>query len=432
MLKFSNIRVMKNLLTAENFRWTAVFLIGMANFFLPIAINLNGLFLTIAAIFVFLQIRGVKVFRNFLNPCFLGCLLLFGMYAISCLWSENIDFAKDSLSRKALIILFPLAFFLLHEITGKHLKLIVSLFTLSNIIVLTVSLIDSGINSYQQHDLNLITHNHLSDFFGLQATYLALYLMTNMALLAVLATYGYFTNRIFLTLILVFFSAGILLTGARSMYVALLLFMLIYLIRSGLKEKKLRGKHVLIGVGILFFASLVIYKIKPLKERIHEATRTDLSLLEMKHFEHDTPFNGVTLRLLFWKFGWEILQEQKAFVGGVGIGDAQDLLEQKFYQYHVYTGNPAYNDTGYLHYNYHNQFVQMTMHIGLTGLLILLILLGVTARKIAQNSDWLMAGIVCAFVILFIVESALERQFGLSHIFFWLPLLYRVKLKNPA
>lgn len=410
-------------LKIENLQWMAILCLGLSNALLPIKPSLNGLFLTIAAIFILAQLPKSNALKNLINPYFLLCLLLFGAYAISISYSENNDFAMDSFSRKTPLLLFALAIFLLPKINGVQFKWLVWFFTVSNLLILAISLIESGYRWFRLGESNQITHQNLTLLVGIQTTYLALYLMVNGLLLVALFEYKLIRSHRLLILILIFFFVGILLTGSRSMYLVAIVFALYYILKKQRSTKIFLRKHFLwITTAVLAF-SISIYLFSPLKERIHETFRTDFSLINQDHFEHDSPFNGVTLRLLFWKFAGEILVENRAWFFGVGIGDGQDKLEEKFYEYNVYTGNPTIGDTGYLHYNYHNQYVQTTIHIGIFGLTILILILIQAYRKILQTQGWILACIVLVYAVVFMTESAMERQFGLGHIFFWIPLL---------
>jgi O-antigen ligase len=91
---------------------------------------------------------------------------------------------------------------------------------------------------------------------------------------------------------------------------------------------------------------------------------------------------------------------------------AQPLLNDKIAGHGLYTGTGRGTDTGYLNYNFHNQYIETAVRTGLPGLVILI---GILAIFAVQPRDRLFAPkefiwIVAAF---FLTESALERQVGI-------------------
>ena len=67
----------------------------------------------------------------------------------------------------------------------------------------------------------------------------------------------------------------------------------------------------------------------------------NLKVLEMDKFNPGMYFNGIQFRLLQWRFTAEILNENDGWWIGVGPGNAQHLIDQKYISTNMYIGEPA-------------------------------------------------------------------------------------------
>ena len=117
--------------------------------------------------------------------------------------------------------------------------------------------------------------------------------------------------------------------------------------------------------------------------------------------------------MLYWRLAGEVLEEQSAWATGVGMGDAQDLLDARYQALGIFTGDPKRGDTGYLGYNFHNQFLQSFVQLGALGVLLLLLALLAliwAATRIQFSTGLVLVGCLCLFLL---VESAFERQRGI-------------------
>jgi O-antigen ligase len=78
----------------------------------------------------------------------------------------------------------------------------------------------------------------------------------------------------------------------------------------------------------------------------------------------DTHFNGLNMRLMFWKIqishGWE----DGIFLTGTGTGDNQDYVDS------LYTF-PKYRLNGYIGWDSHNQWVYTLVQVGIVGVLLM-------------------------------------------------------------
>ena len=134
----------------------------------------------------------------------------------------------------------------------------------------------------------------------------------------------------------------------------------------------------------------------------------------------NTSFDGFTFRKELVRFGVEIgFDNPKSILLGVGPGFAQDKLDDKFIKSNFYLGNGTEKDTGFLGYNFHNQYIQTFVEIGVFGLLILILILVYLINEGIKTKNYYLIFFNLIFAILFFTESVLSRQIGVfSFLFF--------------
>jgi len=98
------------------------------------------------------------------------------------------------------------------------------------------------------------------------------------------------------------------------------------------------------------------------------------------------------------------------------------VLNDYYTTYGIYTGNPDLGDTGYLGYNFHNQYLEVLVGTGIPGLLILLAILAGIFRAREKLLLFPFSVYILTFIF-FMTESVLERQAGI--VFFTLLWTFR-------
>lgn len=157
---------------------------------------------------------------------------------------------------------------------------------------------------------------------------------------------------------------------------------------------------------------LVLLGLVPFLKRVQFLAHPDIDMVGSTNFKDCPEPNGLNLRLIFIRFGKEILDEQHAWISGVGMNRSHPLLNEKIVQYGMYTGTRDGSDTGYLNYNFHDQFMETLVKTGIPGLVILLAILTIFAIQCRERLFtpkiflWIVAGF-------FLTESVLGRQAGI-------------------
>lgn len=171
---------------------------------------------------------------------------------------------------------------------------------------------------------------------------------------------------------------------------------------------------------IIFFIGMLLTP-NPVSNRFRGAFTGNIMLFRQKEFDPGTYFNGVQFRLLQWRFTYEILNEQHAWISGLTPGDAQSFLDKKYIATKMYTGAPGTSKHGFLGYHTHNQFLQALLENGLPALTIFF-LICLTLFKIAGHEKKL-KWLVFLLIIYCFTDAPLATQYGLI-LFTFLPLLF--------
>jgi O-antigen ligase len=168
-------------------------------------------------------------------------------------------------------------------------------------------------------------------------------------------------------------------------------------------------KKYLFPILVLF---IILVGATPFLNRLGKLKNTDFSVVRLDEYQYDTPFNGLTFRLVLWRLAGKILEDKNVWLTGTGIGSRQGVLDSYYSDYGIYTGNPDLGDKGYLGYNFHNQYLEVLVGTGIPGLLLLasiIILIFSVKRGKLLFPFWVYVVMICFFI----TESVLERQAGL-------------------
>jgi O-antigen ligase len=131
--------------------------------------------------------------------------------------------------------------------------------------------------------------------------------------------------------------------------------------------------------------------------------------------------------MILWRFAGEILHDENAWLAGTGIGCRQDMLDSYFLNYGLYTGNPEMGDTGYIGYNFHNQYLEVLVGTGIPGLAIFIAIIVLIFLQDRKKLFFPMLVYITIILFLF-TESMLERQAGI--VFFC--LVWTIRLDMPS
>ena len=198
-----------------------------------------------------------------------------------------------------------------------------------------------------------------------------------------------------------------------------------FLRRYGFRQ----NKRIILGLGLgaVVLLGVLAGTNNPVRQRYLELAQGNVKLFEQQKFAPGIYFNALQSRLLQYRFAREILREQKAWLFGVGPGDSQDLLDQKYIATDMYIGDPAEGPhrkvRGYIGYNFHNQYVETLVRDGIPGLAVLLTIFGLLLTQLVMRWRTRQASYtVLTLLLFFIPEAPLTMQHGIF-LFCFFPLI---------
>ncbi len=183
-------------------------------------------------------------------------------------------------------------------------------------------------------------------------------------------------------------------------------------------------------IGLVIVSGLIFSTPNAINNRFRDIAETNFNFLKKEKYDPGEYFNGLEFRLLQWRFVPQILNEKKAWIEGVGVGDAQTCLNQKYTFEDMYIGSPEKHDKGFIGYNTHDEFLESLLQTGLIGLLLFLLMSLSLLRMVLRGKRNDLRFVTILLIAYSFTESVLESQYSLF-IFLFFPLFfYGGKNKN--
>jgi len=379
---------------------------------LPFHLRINNTVFIVLIVFWFLSAQWKhlpKMFQN--NTLVWAMIALFFVNVYGLFNTTNMDLAWFNLDKKLQLVLFP--FFLgtyFVNIEGKKALLSFVVATLASSIY---CLIAALILFFQEGNSEVLFYHQLSNQIGNSAIYQSLYVLWTAVIVAhwylKKETLQYFSRKWMLPSLL-FLSVFLVLLSSKS----LILLGLILLSFSLLRHLPFSWPKKIASIAILLFALTAFISQTPIADRFKDVFSSKLELIQQDSFTYRSDFDGLNMRLTFWRFAFEILEEDEAWIFGVGPGDSQTRLVEKYKAHGIYLGNPNLGDAGYQKTNTHNQFVETSLKSGIVGLMVTLGLFALLLLEGYKTKNILQICFGLIFMWLMLTESVFERQKGLS------------------
>lgn len=341
--------------------------------------------------------------------------LLFFIYAISILYSQQFKLAWIDLEKKLPLLLLPLALIVVSP--GK--EQIQKLYRVFLAGVLSVTLICAGFfiyHTFSDPHFHRVLVNHpfyqlYSKFYIFGNTnYYAVYLNTGVCLIL-----GTLTGRPYQLrdkrFKLLWYIALILFVGlsmaisSRSGIVALvilLLFSIYYLVR--LRYFSLVSMALLIVAGLYMMRN---YRFTTYIELFDKLVHSPQQIKQSDLLENNAS------RLIFWKASAEIIRENIWF--GVGMGDVKSQMQDKYAEMGVYEALHENDDP-------HNQFLRTFVATGLPGFIALAGIFVIGFFRGIQDRNYFLLAFLILILIHFLFKSMLFRENGVIFFSFFYSL----------
>jgi O-antigen ligase len=326
---------------------------------------------------------------------------------------------KDIQLKSALVFL-PLTVYYTGLNPGNSRKLIQA-YCILLAITMGYCLVRAALHFFETGDGNVFYYYSFSGLIRQHPVYLSIYLFVGiMFLLEGMNSKTNSFNHPAVISMIILFSVCLYLLSSKlviSFYLLCLIFLFIALIR----QSRLRRYVYITALGVFLVGlGLLLFTKNPVSSRFRDVVPRDISLIHKEQFSPGDYFNGIEFRLLQWKLVPAILSENNAWLTGVGVSEAQPLLDKQYLSRNMYAGDPIAGTKGYPGYNTHNQFLESLLKHGIPGLALFIgicFALMLIARSI---KTWAGRFVIILLLLYALVESVLETQYGIV-LFSFLP-----------
>lgn len=344
--------------------------------------------------------------------------VLFFLYVISLIFTDNMTFWLKDIETKLSFIVIPIIFYNLGRDIIKRKELYFLLFIIGTLISATLSYL-KGIECWELQKQRLcFESSHLA--YNFHPTYLSLYYIVAI----VISWYQAFKSKQKLAwgviAILVTFVLGYFIYHFYSVgpWVALFLSIIVFLFYFFYQQKQIL--KFIISIVILFLILMFSIKKFELFESDFTVLKnelTEFATSPQKYYKKNKGNTSSTkARLIIWNITLKLINQNKFGVGG---GDIKDVLIKE------------YNDLGLTEYakhklNPHNQYLQTALALGVfVGLFLFLSMIYLMIYSFKHNNTILLIIATLLFTSMFF-ESILENQAGV--VFFMLMIYFNLAL----
>lgn len=340
-------------------------------------------------------------------------VLLFMIYAIGYFRFMDHPEAWPRFEKKSPLLFIPLMW-VLSRLDWKKIKTRIYLWLCAGILLSgSLMIVGSTINFIETGDWHQFFYHAFTSHIQISAIYYSLFLVIVLALKVDESEIPFSSNTHKIIRGIV---ALLLLVSASKLFVFLGFGVLFLQWLGDRKQSTLGWKQV-------FVALVAVLLTVPVLIRTSSLMNSSLEVITQDQYEHDTPINGLTLRLIQIRFGFEILNEEEAWLFGVGPALNKTKLDHQYKLHNMYSGNPELGDKGMLAYNYHNQWMETVTAVGLSGLFVLLsIFIGLLWNANFYRAE---SSLILVFAFFMFTESYLERQQGVVLFAFVASILFK-------
>ena len=368
--------------------------------FFDITISNITLFILLGCCLLILTIpRFVAAIKSSISVQLLIAFYL--LHVVGLLYSENLNYGFFVLEKKATLLAMPLIFFPALQYLSKDER--ASLLFWLGIITVLSSFVFLGIATFKAVTCHDPLAFHRDYFASIPYVFYSIYFATG-CLLLLYSLYERLSpgnTRVVILLIVIIYSLGLLVLISSKTGIIAYVIALIYFLYIKLRSKRLFFMSM---AGVLFSLAMLLVLYPTTLHRFTELTG-NLAVVREDTLKDYQEFNGLNLRLYFWKTSVTQLYADNRLVAGVGTGDGQDYLDQAYIKRHL-------DLYGYLGFDPHNQWVITLLQLGLIGVALLGSVFLFGCRKAYKTNN--LAFIFFAWVLFCfsLSESILEANKG--------------------
>ena len=388
---------------------------------IPLGYAFNSLSLALLIIITLINFKKADFgFKNYL----IFPIVLYLLMLLSLTWSIDTDRTIAAISKELPLLLFPICFLLFRTFSDDEKQKIIKGFSYGMVAFAVYYLINASIRFLSSQDTSVFFYHELVTK-DVNAIHVSVYMSVSFFYFLVKPIK---TNWDKLALAILFLMVFLL--SSKNIVVVFIGLLGYYYLFFSKTAKKLRLRNLILAIVILLSFPF-IGKVKERFKQEYETIMTDSSVNDVINKGSETVYNvsikqawnndtfkpndffpGTAFRVYQFRIFTEFLQEEAIFWKGFGLDASYPKIEEKGVQYHLFLGN-QYQE-GYQKMNFHNQYLQVFAELGIFGFLLLLIMLALSIRNAIQSKNYFHIAFSVLMISLFITESFLWRQRGVT------------------
>ncbi len=388
---------------------------------IPLGYAFNSLSLALLIIITLINFKKADFsFKNYL----IFPIVLYLLMLLSLTWSIDTNRTIAAISKELPLLLFPICFLLFRTFSDDEKQKIIKGFSYGMVAFAVYYLINASIRFLSSQDTSVFFYHELVTK-DVNAIHVSVYMSVSFFYFLVKPIK---TNWDKLALAILFLMVFLL--SSKNIVVVFIGLLGYYYLFFSKTAKKLRLRNLILAIVILLSLPF-IGKVKERFKQEYETIMTDSSVNDVINKGSETVYNvsikqawnndtfkpndffpGTAFRVYQFRIFTEFLQEEAIFWKGFGLDASYSKIEEKGVQYHLFLGN-QYQE-GYQKMNFHNQYLQVFAELGIFGFLLLLIMLALSIRNAIQSKNYFPIAFSVLMISLFITESFLWRQRGVT------------------
>lgn len=382
------------------------------------SLPLNAIAIILLGLAWFLEGKFRSKLNNLIRSAYLAPLVLYALYLIGIVYSDNSDIGWQMAEHKLAMLLAPVLIAGSSSFRKEHSTWALFVFVNSAILAMVVAFVLAFLNGLENGEnlswIDRLTYQKLGGAIVFQPIYLSLYLVfaffATMALCFSPQCEGqwFYRNKTrAYPAMAFFFFCVVMLSSRMELMVLFATAGALTLFFAGPLSKQ--WKYWAAMFGLLLVAGTIIFS----------SAENRLRFTEMFDFSADyteNQYGGRSIRIEKWKNTTEAWSEN--WLLGVGSGDMQEELNKT---YKANNFEIAYENS----FNPHNQYLQTGLTIGLVGFAVLMFwMIGLIAHGLIRR-NWLLFAFGIIVSLSMITESMMERHWGVVFISFFSIILLR-------
>ncbi len=367
---------------------------------------------------------------SFFNFFTLGCFLYFTVQTIALLYTRNIESGRFIFQTNLGLIALPVAVFYSDLVDTESWGRMMKWYTLILLLTTTIAISHAFYLFFQTGSTNFFFYHPLVLIYSDHAIQFSILVFIGILFLVEeFDRLMYLKNRKWIVFLLIYFSVFLFLLTSKLIITIYFLY-IIYLVVFTRKLLANRSHRIIAMAAIVTILVLFMFTNSPLRRRMMDDVTGNFSLIKQDKFKPGDYFNGVQFRLISWRFVYEILNENHRWLLGVSPGDAQDILDKKYKELNMYTGDSTGIGKGYLIYHTHNQFLQALLETGIPGLASFMLICAGMIKLAASSADRSMIVLTILLLCYCFSDAVLKTQYGMI-LFIFFPLFLFKGRQNP-